>query len=111
MRCRLCGERAGLRLRCSDCRSLWAVWKANSDQGMRRLLDAFGATEVSSEQIQRFLDSEPRGGQGTVRDHIASEMANQLLGALGQSASQNPGKTKKLRRIGAWRNYDQRPEE
>ncbi len=78
---------------------------------MRRLLHAFGATGVSPEQIERFLDAEPRRGQGTIRDHIASEMANQLLGALGRNASQSPEKTKKLREIGAWRNYDQRPEE
>jgi hypothetical protein len=111
MRCRLCGERAGLRFRCADCRTLWATWQANRGRGMRRLLDAFVTTEVSREHIERFLDAEPARGQGTIRDYIAAEMANQLLAALGQGASQDPRKTKKLREIGAWRNFDQRPEE
>ncbi len=111
MRCRLCGESAGLRLRCVDCRRLWTIWQSHRGEGMPRLLREFAEAGVAPEQIERFLDAEPRRGQGTVRDHIAADMANQLLGALGQRPSQNPGKTKKLREIGAWRNYDQRPEE
>lgn len=111
MRCRLCGERAGFRLRCVDCRVLWAAWQENRGQGMRRLLDAFVATGVEPPRIERFLAAEPARGHGTIRDHIAAEMANQLLDALGQGASQDPRKTKKLREIGTWRNYDQRPEE
>lgn len=78
---------------------------------MQRLLNAFLETGVAREQIDRFLDSEPRRGGGSIRDHIASEMANQLLGALGQGPSQNPEKTKKLRELGNWRILDQRPEE
>jgi hypothetical protein len=78
---------------------------------MRRLLEVFGAAQVERGQIERFLAAEPRRGHGTIRDHIASDMANQLLGALGRGASQDPEKTKKLREIGAWRNFDQRPEE
>ena len=78
---------------------------------MRRMLAAFDAAEVEREQVERFLDGEPRRGQGSIRDHIAAEMANQLLDALGQGASQDPKKAKKLREIGAWRGYDRRPEE
>lgn len=111
MRCRLCGNRAGLRFRCADCRRLWELWDANRDQGMRRLLAIFAASQVDREQIDRFLDSEPKRGQGTIRDHIAAEMTNQLLGALGRGATQNAVKTKKLRELGAWRSYDRRPEE
>lgn len=111
MRCRLCGKRAGLRWRCADCRTLWRVWQANRGAGMRRLLDAFLATDVAREDIERFLDAEPVRGKGSIRDHVAAEMANQLLEALGRGSTQNPLKTKKLREIGAWRNYDQRPEE
>jgi hypothetical protein len=78
---------------------------------MRRLLAVFGASQVDREQIDRFLDAEPKRGQGTIRDHIAAEMTNQLLGALGRGATQDAVKTKKLRELGAWRTYDQRPEE
>ena len=56
-------------------------------------------------------ESEPTSGGGTIRDHIAAEMANQLLGALGQKSSQDPQKTKKLRELGAWRDYDRWPED
>jgi len=78
---------------------------------MHRLLRAFDETEVSRSKIERFLDAEPKRGAGTVRDHVAAEMANQLLGALGRDATQNPAKTRRLREIGNWRNYDRRPEE
>lgn len=111
MRCRLCGERSGFRRRCADCRLLWDTWQQNRGEGMKRLLAAFEAVDLPRERIERFLDSEPAAGKGTIRDHIAAEMANQLLGALGRDPSQNPEKTKKLREIGAWRDYDQRPEE
>ncbi len=78
---------------------------------MRRLLDAFVASGAEGDEIERFLDAEPRGGEGTIRDHIAAEMANQLLGALGQEPSQDSRKTKKLREAGLWRTYDQPPED
>jgi len=78
---------------------------------MHRLLRAFTDTGVDRGKIERFLDAEPKRGAGTVRDHVAAEMANQLLGALGQAATQDPEKTRRLREIGNWRNYDQRPEE
>ncbi len=78
---------------------------------MRRLLQAFSKSGVSAQAIERFLDAEPSSGSGSVRDHVAAEMANQLLDALGQPASQDPQKTADLRRRGAWRRYDERPEE
>lgn len=78
---------------------------------MRQILAVFADSGIDRERIEAFLAAEPRRGQGSVRDHIAAEMANQLLGALGQSSSQNPQKTKKLRELGAWREYHRRPEE
>ncbi len=111
MRCRLCGERAGLRLWCRQCRDLWAVWQANRGAGFPRLLRAFAELDVAREQVERFLDAEPKRGGGTIRDHIAAEMANQLLDALGQKTSQDAASAKRLRDVGNWKNYDQRPEE
>ncbi len=111
MKCRFCGARSGWRRRCADCRVLWKTWLANRGQGMRRLLASFEELPIERNQIERFLEAEPKPGGGTIRDHIAAEMANQLLGALGQGASQDPEKTKKLREVGAWKGYDQRPEE
>ena len=76
---------------------------------MRGLLDALHATGASPEQIERFLNAEPRGGGGTIRDLMAAEMSNQLLGALGQPPTQSGASAKRLRERGAWRSYDQRP--
>lgn len=78
---------------------------------MRRILIAFEDAGIDRDQIERFMAGEPRPGQGAIRDHIAAEMANQLLDALGRSATQDARKTRRLRDIGAWRDYDRRPEE
>jgi hypothetical protein len=78
---------------------------------MRQLLRELGASTVAPEKIERFLDAEPRGGHGTIRDHVAADMANQLLDALGQPPTQSSEGTKRLRERGAWRQLDERPEE
>lgn len=78
---------------------------------MRRLLGALRATGASDEKIERFLDAEPRPGEGTIRDLVAAEMSNQLLAALGQRPTQSGAGAKRLRERGAWRGYDQRPNE
>jgi hypothetical protein len=76
---------------------------------MRGLLDALGATGASADKIERFLNAEPRRGEGTIRDHMAAEMSNQLLAALGQRPTQSGAAAKRLRERGTWRSYDQRP--
>jgi hypothetical protein len=76
---------------------------------MRRLLEALLATGASPIAIERFLDAEPRSGQGTIRDLVAAEMSNQLLAALGQPATQRGSDAKRLRERGAWRTYHRRP--
>ena len=76
---------------------------------MRRLLDGLRATGASPAKVERFLDAEPRRGQGTIRDLMAAEMSNQLLAALGQPATQRGSDAKRLRERGAWRGYDRRP--
>lgn len=76
---------------------------------MRRLLEALRATGANPVKIERFLNAEPRRGQGTIRDLMAAEMSNQLLAALGQPATQRASDAKRLRERGTWRTYDQRP--
>jgi hypothetical protein len=76
---------------------------------MRRLLEVLRATGASPVAIERFLNAEPRSGQGTVRDLMAAEMSNQLLAALGQPATQRGSDAKRLRERGAWRAFDRRP--
>ncbi len=78
---------------------------------MHWLLRAFAATGIEKDKIERFLLAKPRGGEGTVQDQIAAAMANQILGALGQSSSQSAGSVGRLRQRGAWRQYDRRPDE
>lgn len=76
---------------------------------MRSLLDALGATGASAEKVERFLNAEPHHGRGTIRDQMAAEMSNQLLAALGQRPTQSGAEAKRLRERGAWRAYDQPP--
>jgi hypothetical protein len=78
-------------------------------EGMRRLLEALGATGARPEKIERFLVAEPRRGAGTIRDLMAAEMSNQLLAGLGQHPTQSGADAKRLRERGVWRSYDQRP--
>ena len=112
MRCRLCREPAGFcRRQCSECRRLWDAWTDHAHDGMRRLLDALHATGASPARIERFLNAEPRPGAGSIRDQMAAEMSNQLLAALGQRPTQSGAEAKRLRERGAWRSYDQRPNE
>jgi len=112
MRCVLCRDRAGWwRRTCADCRRLLAVWQAHRGAGMRVLLTQFAASGVASEKVARFLDAEPRAESGSIRDQIAADMTNQLLHALGQSERQTGAEVKRLRRRGAWRGFDRRPDE
>jgi hypothetical protein len=78
---------------------------------MRDVLEGLSATGVSREAIERFLRAEPVPGHGTVLDLVAAEMANQLLGALGQTAKQDGAEVRRLRERGIWRRYDERPSE
>jgi len=84
---------------------------AHRSDGMRRLLDALHSTGAGVDQIERFLAAEPRRGAGTIRDQMAAEMSNQLLAALGQQPTQSSADAKRLRERGAWRGYDQPPNE
>ena len=78
--------------------------------GMKQILEAFADSGVQSDKIERFLNGEPRRGGGSVRDHIAADMTNQLLDALGQQPTQHGAGVKRLRERGWWRVYDRRPE-
>jgi hypothetical protein len=69
------------------------------------------ATGVGASHIERFLESEPDPGNGTVRDLIAADVSNQLLSALGQAGHQSGSAVKRLRERGAWKTFDRRPEE
>lgn len=112
MKCRYCRERAPWwRRACRDCRVLRRIWQRHRFEGLPRILRRFEAAGVARAQIDRFLEAEPRGAQGSVRDQIAADMSNQLLDALGQSGRQSTVDVKRLRERGAWRAYDRRPEE
>jgi hypothetical protein len=66
---------------------------------------------IGSDKIERFLDFEQRRGAGTVRDQMAADMSNQLLGALGRGQRQSRGEVRRLRARGTWQTYDRPPEE
>ena len=77
---------------------------------MATMLELFMTTGVSQAKIEKFLDADP-DGSGTVRDHIAADMTNQLLEALGQRRRQSPADVKRIRKRGGWMGLDQRPRE
>lgn len=111
MQCRLCGHRAGfLRRQCQDCGVLWQVWQDSRLAGMRGILEALQATGVNPEKLQQFLEAEPEAGKGKVRDLIAADMTNQLLGALGQKGQQTGERVRVLRERGGWKTLDRPPE-
>jgi hypothetical protein len=77
---------------------------------MGTMMDAFIASGAARAQIEKFLEADP-DGTGSVRDQIAADMTNQLLGALGQRHRQTPQTVRRLRERGAWTTLDRRPRE
>ncbi len=74
------------------------------------MMDLFIATGAPRSKLERFLDRDPTGN-GTVRDQIAADMANQLLGALGRRDRQTAKDVNRIRNRGNWVGMNQRPRE
>lgn len=111
MRCRICREGAGgLRRRCSDCGRLAELFVAHRGADMSTLMDMFIASGAPRHKVDKFLNADV-DGQGTVRDQIASNMANDLLAALGQRGRQTATDVRRIRQRGAWVASDRRPTE
>ncbi len=111
MRCNRCTEPAGwLRRTCKNCSRLVEVFEANRGADMATLMDHLMATGVGLDAIERFLDSDYEGS-GSVRDHIAADMTNELLAAFGQRARKTPAEVQRIRKRGAWVHLDRPPEE
>jgi hypothetical protein len=89
---------------------LATVFAANRGADMGTMMDAFIAAGPSRAQIEKFLEAD-LDGTGSVRDHIAADMTNQLLGALGQRNRQTPQTVRRLRERGTWTTFDRRPRE
>ena len=68
------------------------------------------STGASREHIEVFLAADPVGA-GSMRDQIAADMTNQLMGALGQLPQQTAGNVKRLRERGTWISFGERPRE
>jgi hypothetical protein len=111
MRCRYCRERAGWWRRCcAECRGLEKLFATFRGADMGTLMDRFISSGAPRAKIEKFLEADP-DGSGTVRDQIAADMANDLLGALGHSAKQTAGDVKRIRARGAWMHLGRRPSE
>lgn len=111
MRCRYCSESAGWwRRRCRECYRLERVFTNNRGADMGTMMDLFIATGAPRSKLERFLDRDPTGN-GTVRDQIAADMANQLLGALGRYDRQTAKDVNRIRKRGNWVGMNQRPRE
>lgn len=68
------------------------------------------ACDVSAGKLDQFLDYDP-SGIGSIRDRIAADMANDLLAAMGQPASQTAADVRRVRLRGNWTTMDRRPPE
>lgn len=73
-------------------------------------MDLFIAAGARREQVDRFLDADP-DGTGTIRDHIAADMTNQLLQAFGRHQRQTASDVRRIRERGGWIGLDRRPRE
>lgn len=88
---------------------LWSVWQSRRGASPGDLLESMLATGARQEEVERFLDASlPEGG--TIRDQIAADVSNALLGALGVRDRQTAADVARLRVRGWWRTYDRRPE-
>jgi hypothetical protein len=104
-------ERSGWWRRvCADCRRLAEAFLRHRGAHMGVLMDTFLATGAPRQKLEAFLDADPTGA-GSVRDQIAADMTNQLMGALGQRTQQTVGDVKRLRKRGNWMGLGQRPRE
>ncbi|HVM98219.1 MAG TPA: hypothetical protein VMT89_17625 [Candidatus Acidoferrales bacterium] len=74
------------------------------------IMAALAQTSASADHIEAFLAADPRG-EGSLRDRIAADMTNDLLGAFGRTARQSPAEVKRIRERGNWTTMGQRPRE
>ena len=74
------------------------------------MMELFMETGAPGDTVERFLNADV-DGSGAIRDHIAADMTNQLLQALGQSSRQTSADVKRIRERGGWLHLDRRPRE
>jgi hypothetical protein len=111
MTCRYCREAAGWwRRRCEACSQLAELFEKHRGADFGTFMDMFVATGLPAAKIERFLAADP-DGDGTIRDHIAADMTNELMRALGNDTRQSAADVKRIRERGNWVNLDRRPTE
>ena len=98
MRCLYCQTKAGFFKRlCPDCLRLVAVVRGLPPSfGYRELLDRLLETGVTTEKIERFLDTDT-DGSGSVNDQITARMTNEVMAGLGQPSHMAAPEVKKVR--------------
>jgi len=110
MQCTVCGTAAGwLRRSCADCARLKEIFTVHRGADIGTMLELFQAAGVARDKVESFLASDCDGV--SIRDHIAADMANDLLAAFGQKAKQTPEEVQRLRQRGTWMRMDRPPEE
>lgn len=86
------------------------IFHENRGADFGTMMDLFATAGVDSLQIERFIEADP-DGSGTIRDHIAASMMNDLMSALGSDVRQTAADVKRIRQRGNWVNLDRRPTE
>ena len=99
MRCFYCQEKAGfLKKVCPDCSKLIHAFESLPETyGYSQLLDQLLATEVPTEKIERFLDTDING-KGTLNDQITARMTNEVMAGLGQPSHMTGKAVKEVRK-------------
>jgi hypothetical protein len=98
MRCTSCREPAGWwKRRCAHCATVLALYEQRAGElGPGQWLELFAAHGIPRAKVEAVLAYDP-DGRGTLRDRMAADMTNRVLGDLGVASRQTAADVKRLR--------------
>ncbi|QQR81847.1 MAG: hypothetical protein IPJ69_07110 [Deltaproteobacteria bacterium] len=99
MKCIYCHESSGFfKNLCKQCKKLVEVMKqAPKSFGYREMLEQLLATDVPSEKIEKFLDTDVDGG-GSLNDQLTARMTNEVMTSLGQPSNMTADSVKQVKK-------------
>lgn len=99
MKCVYCHESSGFfKSLCKQCQKLVVVMKnAPKSFGYREMLDHLLDTDVPSEKIEKFLDTDV-DGHGSLNDQLTARMTNEVMTSLGQPSMMTADAVKKVKK-------------
>lgn len=98
--CCYCRSKSGFFKKvCPDCLKLKEAFRqleASGSFGYNELLDTLLATGVSTDRIDKFLETDI-DGKGSFRNRVTARMTNEVMGSLGIPSDMKPEDVKKVR--------------